>query len=246
MAGEPNDFSANEFEKRALLGFAPVYPDGSFRIRVPANTPIGFATLDEHRRGLVVKRTWIFVQPGEEFANCTGCHEDRGMGGPQPTNPNPMAATQPPTDLNIPPSQYRIINYLNDIGPIVQTKCVSCHYPTYATRDTTIVSGGDTTVVAVTDTIPPPGDLDLTDVPETTMEMNQVFPRAYINLSGESELMDHNVVEPAFPRRSLLVDYVMGLGTQQGKAPHPGGPSALTPQEIELFNLWVLLGAQYR
>src|SRR5262245_1583467 len=39
-AGEMNDFSANEFEKRALLGFARVQSDGSFRIRVPANTPI--------------------------------------------------------------------------------------------------------------------------------------------------------------------------------------------------------------
>ena len=46
-AGEMNDFSANEFEKRALLGFAPVQPDGSFRIKVPANTPISFATLDD-------------------------------------------------------------------------------------------------------------------------------------------------------------------------------------------------------
>ena len=245
MAGEPNNFSANEFEKRALLGFAPVYPDGSFRIKVPANTPIGFATLDEHMRGLVVKRTWIYVQPGEEFNKCTGCHEDRGMGGPHPTNPNPTAATQAPTDLNIPPAQYRIINYLNDIGPIIQNKCVSCHYPTYTTRDTTVVSGGDTTVVTLPDTIPAPGGLDLTDVPDT-VRMNEVFPRAYVNLSGDSMNMAHNVVEPAFPRRSLLIDYVMGLGTQQGKASHPGAPNALTPEEIELFNLWVLLGAQYR
>ncbi len=52
VQGEPNDFSANEFEKRALLGFAPVQPDGSFRIRVPADTPITFATLDDLRRGV--------------------------------------------------------------------------------------------------------------------------------------------------------------------------------------------------
>ena len=48
LPGETNDFSANDFEKRALIGFAPVYPDGSFRIKVPANTPISFATLDTH------------------------------------------------------------------------------------------------------------------------------------------------------------------------------------------------------
>src|SRR5262245_27273085 len=44
--GEMNDFSANEFEKLALIGIAPVCPDGSFRAKVPANTPISFATLD--------------------------------------------------------------------------------------------------------------------------------------------------------------------------------------------------------
>ena len=75
--GEPNDFSANEFEKRALIGFAPVDPDGSFRIKVPANTPISFATLDNQGRGFVVKRTHLYVRPGEEFDRCIGCHEDR-------------------------------------------------------------------------------------------------------------------------------------------------------------------------
>ena len=58
MAGEMNDFSANDFEKRALIGMAPVYPDGSFRIKVPANTPISFATLDGNGRGFVVNLGW--------------------------------------------------------------------------------------------------------------------------------------------------------------------------------------------
>jgi hypothetical protein len=51
--GESNDISANDFEKRELLGFAPVYADGSFRIRVPANTPVSWATLDDKGRGIV-------------------------------------------------------------------------------------------------------------------------------------------------------------------------------------------------
>ncbi len=244
--GDMNDFSANEFEKRALIGFAPVYADGSFRIKVPADTPIGFATLDEYGRGIVVKRTWIYLRPGEEFNKCVGCHEDRAAGGPVPTNLNPIAATMPPTDLDLDSSQFQIINYETNIGPIVQSKCATCHYPTYVQRDSTIVNGTDTTHVAVTDTIPAPGNLDLTAVPDTTMRENRIFPRGYINLSGETRRMDHNVVEPAFPRRSLLIDYLKGLGTQQGKAVHPQGQYALTPAEVELFNLWVLLGAQYK
>ena len=100
--------------------------------------------------------------------------------------------------------------------------------------------------MTVTDTIPAPGDLDLTAVPDTLMMDMAIFPRAYINLSGESESMDHQVVRPVFPRRSLLIDYVMGLGSRDGMASHPGGAEALTAAEIELFNYWVLLGAQYK
>jgi len=225
--GEMNDFSANEFEKRALLGFAPVNSDGSFAIRVPANTPISFATLDNLGRAFVNKRTWLYVQPGEQVTNCTGCHEDRGL-VLTPTNPNPIAKTLPPTDLNVSPAGYTYINYRDHIGPIVVTKCESCHVPTY-------------TSTVPPDTIPPAGGLDLSEVPDTTMEMG-IFPRAYINLSGEPvEESPVNVTDPGFPRRSTLIDYVLGVGA--ASSPHPG---TLTPKEKRLFTQWVMLGAQYR
>src|SRR5439155_22809541 len=127
LQGGPNDVSPNDFEKPALIGIAPVDPDGSFRIKIPANTPISFATLDSDHRGFVVKRTHLYVRPGEEFAKCVGCHEDRRAGGPVPTNPNPMAASHAPFDLNLPPSSFTIINYESTIGPIVAAKCVTCH-----------------------------------------------------------------------------------------------------------------------
>jgi len=244
VVGEGRDFSANEFEKRALIGFAPVYDDGSFKIRVPADTPITFATLDDRDRGFVVKRTWLYVRPGETFDQCTGCHEDRGPGGPLPTNPDPMAATQVATDLNIDPSQYTVINFQKDIAPIVENNCITCHYPTFASQDTTLSDG---TFIALGDTIPPPGDLDLRMDPDSTdMEMMGVFPVAYVSLSGESMGMQDQVVVPAFPRRSTLIDYVLAAGARTGQAPHPEGAYALTPDEQQLFNLWVLLGAQYK
>jgi hypothetical protein len=239
VQGEMNDFSANEFEKRALIGLAPVQPDGSFRIKVPANTPISFATLDRQGRGFVVKRTHIYVRPGEEFDRCVGCHEDRTAGGPVVTNPSPMAAMFPAHDLNLPRSSFQVINYQNDIGPVVAAKCVSCHQPTYTPRQLPDSSW-------VVDTTAAAGNLDLTAVPDTTME-NRVFPRGYINLSGEAMGMGAtNVVQPAFPRRSRLIDYVMELGSRSGQGPHPAGPMALTPEERRKFNFWVLLGAQYK
>ena len=241
--GERDEFSANEFEKRSLLGFAPVLVDGSFAIKVPADTPISFATLDDQRRGFVVKRTWLYVRPGEVFDRCTGCHEDRGGAEAAATNPNPMAATVEPTDLNIPEASRTIINFENDIAPILATKCQHCHLETYNVYEEQQPDGS---FVTVTDTIPPPGDLDLTDVPDTLMMDMAIFPRGYINLSGEAEDMDRQVVRPAFPRRSLLIDYMLSLGSRSGMPAHPEGVDALTDQEKDLFNYWVLLGAQYK
>ncbi len=227
--GMNNEISANEFEMRSLIGMAPVYPDGSFRIKVPANTPFSFATLDDKGRGFVVKRTHLYVRPGETFDRCTGCHEDRVPGGPFPTNPNPQAAMFPAHDLNVPSAQWQHINFENTIGPIVQAKCTSCHQPT--------IVGVDTTAAA--------GNLDLTFVPDT-VRMNRIFPRAYVNLSGESMKMTTQEVDPAFPRRSRLVDYVLAVGPRSGQGFHPTGLDALTPEERRKFNLWVLMGAQYK
>jgi hypothetical protein len=223
--GESNQISANEFEKRELLGFAPVYPDGSFRIRVPANTPVSWATLDGLGRGFVTKRTHLYVRPGERFETCFGCHEDRHAGPPVPTNPNPTAALYPAHDLNVPAAQRQIINFESTIGPIVAAKCVSCHQPV--------------------DSLPPAGNLDLTAVPDT-VRMNRIFPRAYVNLSGESMSMTAQEVDPAFPRRSRLIDYVLGAGSRSGQGFHPTGADSLTAVERRQFNLWVLLGAQYK
>jgi hypothetical protein len=228
LAGEMNDFSANEFEKRALIGMAPVYPDGSFRIKVPANTPISFATLDTLGRGFVVKRTHLYVRPGEEFKNCFGCHENRVAGGPHPTNPNPMAALYPAHDLDIPKTSFQIINYESTIGPIVAAKCVGCHQPT--------VPGVDTTSA---------GGLDLTAVQDTA-SMMRVFPRGYINLSGESLKLRAQETDPPFPRRSRLIDYVLGVGSRAGQGAHPAGPDSLTAYEKRMFTFWVMLGAQYK
>ena len=222
MQGEANDISANDFEKRAIIGTAPVYPDGSFRIKIPANTPISFATLDTLGRAFVNKRTHLYVRPGEQFDKCFGCHEDRVAGGPFPTNPNPMAALYPAHDLDIPKANFMIINYESTIGPIVAAKCASCHQ-------------GAT----------PPGGLDLTAVPDTAM-MNRVFPRGYINLSGASLKLATQEVDPAFPRRSRLIDYVLGVGARAGQGFHPAGADSLTAAERREFNLWVALGAQYK
>ncbi len=242
--GEPNDYSANTFERRAILGMAPVYEDGSFSIKVPADLPISFSTLDSLGRAFVSKRTWIYVRPGEVIDQCTGCHKDRGLSEELITNPDPISHHMEPTDLNRPASEYEHINYRDHIGPIIEAKCASCHFETFAPRDSLVLP--DSTWVTVIDTIPAPGFLDLTAVLDTLNITQQVFPRAYINLSGETRTGRPRVVVPVFPRRSLLIDTVLGVDSRADLPPHPTGEQALSADEKRLLNFWVMLGAQYR
>jgi hypothetical protein len=117
------DIGETSFERKRVLGVAPVYDDGSFSIRVPANVPISFNTLDSLGRAVVIKRSWLYARPGEKFENCTGCHGPRG----QKSNPTPIAATKAPTDLNVAESQREIINFKDALEPIIAQKCSSCH-----------------------------------------------------------------------------------------------------------------------
>ncbi|HEY3731062.1 MAG TPA: hypothetical protein VGL28_07345 [Steroidobacteraceae bacterium] len=61
---------------RQILGYAPVEPDGSVRVTVPANVPFQITVLDANARVLPTfprHRSWLSVQPGEVLS-CNGCH----------------------------------------------------------------------------------------------------------------------------------------------------------------------------
>ncbi len=62
---------------RTILGYAPVEPDGSVSVRVPANLPFTFSILDSNGRRLPQfgqHASWLQLRPGEE-RHCNGCHE---------------------------------------------------------------------------------------------------------------------------------------------------------------------------
>ncbi len=65
-----------EFEQQQILGYAPVEPDGSFKLKVPANTPLGLAIVDAKGRAIQTHLNWIQVRPGER-RTCDGCHSPR-------------------------------------------------------------------------------------------------------------------------------------------------------------------------
>ena len=66
---------------RRVLGTAPVEPDGSFHIRVPAKTPLAFQLLNKDGKVVSSQITWTWVMP-RESRGCVGCHEGREMAPP--------------------------------------------------------------------------------------------------------------------------------------------------------------------
>ena len=66
----------SDFEMQQILGYAPIEPDGSFRVEVPADTPIGVTAVDAKGRALQTHTNWIQVRPGET-RTCNGCHSPR-------------------------------------------------------------------------------------------------------------------------------------------------------------------------
>jgi hypothetical protein len=59
---------------RQIVGYAPVEPDGSVRMKVPANIAFQISVVDRNgRRISPVHRSWLQVRPGEVL-ECNGCH----------------------------------------------------------------------------------------------------------------------------------------------------------------------------
>ncbi len=81
---------------KEILGYAPVEPDGSLTMTVPANTPFMISVLDSNGRRIGNRHNhWLQVAPGEVL-HCTGCHErdselPHGRLDSQPPSSNPGA-----------------------------------------------------------------------------------------------------------------------------------------------------------
>lgn len=80
-----------DFEPQQILGYAPIEPDGSFKLKVPADTPIGLAVVDAEGRAFQTHTNWIQVRPGER-RTCDGCHSPRRGGA---LNSGAVANTMP-------------------------------------------------------------------------------------------------------------------------------------------------------
>lgn len=60
---------------KEIVGYAPIEPDGSVRVKVPANVPLAISVLDSNGRRITARhQAWLQLRPGEEL-RCNGCHD---------------------------------------------------------------------------------------------------------------------------------------------------------------------------
>lgn len=61
---------------RQIIGYTPIDPDGSVRVKVPADVPLSFSIVDRNGRRIGNRRHgfWLSVRPGETLS-CNGCHD---------------------------------------------------------------------------------------------------------------------------------------------------------------------------
>ncbi|MGO9949446.1 MAG: hypothetical protein ACLPWG_21675 [Steroidobacteraceae bacterium] len=86
---------------REILGYAPIQPDGSVQIQVPANVPFTIDIVDVNTRRILSQHTsWLQLLPGET-KTCNGCHTTVNMtshgrsGLTNPVNPGAPTTGQP-------------------------------------------------------------------------------------------------------------------------------------------------------
>ncbi len=64
---------------REILGYAPIEPDGSVMVKVPAGVPFGVTILDEDGRRISPRHlNWLQLRAGETLT-CNGCHVPAGQ-----------------------------------------------------------------------------------------------------------------------------------------------------------------------
>lgn len=76
---------------RDILGTVPVAPDGSVRVKVPANVPFNLSLLNAQGQAVSpLHQQWLTVRPGETLS-CNGCHT------PQSTAPHGRRSGEAPS-----------------------------------------------------------------------------------------------------------------------------------------------------
>ncbi|MDH3535023.1 MAG: hypothetical protein OER87_04680 [Gammaproteobacteria bacterium] len=91
---------------REIVGYAPVEPDGSVKVKVPGDTPLAVEVLDAAGRRIGPRHNnWFQVRSGDVLT-CSGCHT-HATGGPTPEVHGRVGATRPSINSGIPAGVMR-------------------------------------------------------------------------------------------------------------------------------------------
>ena len=175
-------FSNHARERLRILGEVPVRnydesgdpiidsngdPDTSVLVKIPADTPFTFQTIDKEGMTLNMSQTWHQLRPGEVRTNCGGCHAHSKPPVPfegtaasmleyvvrDLANTTPLLAKDGGGETVVIESSDRAAEaeYYRDIKPILQRSCVPCHSVNgvqeagLALDDETVVGGYENT-----------------------------------------------------------------------------------------------------
>jgi len=132
----------DSFETKRILGTVPVEDDGSAHFLVPPRTFVFFQLLDADGMMVQSMRSGTVIQPGEA-QGCVGCHEDRKL-APHPTGVRMPAAFMrgPDTLTGWQGEPAKMFNYLAEVQPVFNAKCLGCH-DTGGTGAAKVVLAGD-------------------------------------------------------------------------------------------------------
>ena len=81
--------AARTSDAKPFVALSPVYPDGSFFLTVPADTPLRLDLIGEQNEVLAALTSGLWVRPNEN-RGCIGCHEDPQIA---PENRLPLAVS---------------------------------------------------------------------------------------------------------------------------------------------------------
>jgi hypothetical protein len=231
-------------------------PDTSFRLRVPADTPLLVGGLDCEGRSLSSSQVPFSLRPGED-RTCGGCHVRSGL----PLRFDETAAAgQPPllagegtvqllaggggdaVETEVVAGFGATWEFERDVWPILQSRCVECH-------------GGDAPAAGL------PLDLPGREPGSTWWRLAADYPQEYVPV--EQQTVPGVLRKPQLSRYvrflaargSLLywkaanarldgrtdADFADGEDVDFG-ADHP---SAITPSELRTLARWIDLGASF-
>ncbi len=89
--------AAGRQRMREIIGYAPIQPDGSVLVKVPANVPFAISMVDKDGRRIGGRhQNWLQLRAGETLT-CNGCHNHNPSDGSAPL---PHGAADAPDPVN--------------------------------------------------------------------------------------------------------------------------------------------------